>query len=110
MGKLLDMDVVTSIRELGSFRPDDTFVGDLFELFKQQSERTSKGLVAAATDGDFAQVRSCAHLLKGSAANIGARQMSHQAVAIEATARSSPCDVDALTTAVQSIPADARSG
>lgn len=65
---------------------EDTYPGllnRLAELFLEDSVRRLSDIADGLTDDDVEKVRSAAHALKGSAANLGARQLAALCDAVE---------------------------
>jgi CheY-like chemotaxis protein/HPt (histidine-containing phosphotransfer) domain-containing protein len=67
----LDPKVLAGLRELG----DAELFSELVEMFVGDTEGRIATLRRAAGEGDAAQVERSAHTLKGSAVNMGAREM-----------------------------------
>jgi signal transduction histidine kinase/DNA-binding response OmpR family regulator len=86
--KVLDMDVIQSLRELGG-ADDPGLVAELIDLFLQDAparmDEVDEGLAA----GDFQLLERAAHTLKSSSANIGALGLSGICFEIEKKARES---------------------
>ena len=65
---------------------DEEIIKELTEVFFVENPGYIKTLVEAVNNGNIAQVKSCAHTLKGSAAAIGARTFSKTAHQLELAA------------------------
>lgn len=81
--KLVDLEIIESIREIGDVRDNEDFTHELYGLFAEQSDLAIRELAGAIARQDVKQVRYYAHRLKGSAANIGARALAEQAEELE---------------------------
>ncbi|MEY3901315.1 MAG: hypothetical protein RL189_621 [Pseudomonadota bacterium] len=74
---------------------DESFVGELSALFRQSTPAYLEQLRSAAEKNDREVVRSVAHRLKGSAANIGARRMAEYCSTIELKAKTTSLKISA---------------
>jgi signal transduction histidine kinase/DNA-binding response OmpR family regulator/HPt (histidine-containing phosphotransfer) domain-containing protein len=85
--------------------PDGTIVRDALSAFVAQTESSLVELREAVSSGDDQVVRSAAHRLKGSAANIGAQEIASISGRLEAAARAGDLsdaerEIDSLSLAV----------
>ncbi len=99
----LNQETIVSIKEIGNLPGRSGFVRELFDLFSQQSEQTTKNLLAAVGERDIKLVKYLAHRLKGSSAMIGATQLSLEAESIENLVEDPSCNIEALTLSAQSL-------
>jgi len=102
MTDCIDLDIVHSIRQLGECSSNGHFVQELYELFSTHSLRLTRELKEAVERSDRSEVRQLAHKLRGTAANIGAVELSKYAAAIENLARGE-FDPGQLTDAVSHL-------
>ena len=84
--KVLDPEVIESLRELGGEDDPDLF-GELVELFLEDTPNRIQELGRALTGNDASGLEQAAHALKSSAANLGATQLSRIFKEIEAAGR-----------------------
>lgn len=77
----LDAETIEGLRELGE--DDDTFLCELINLFRTDSVERLAGLERAAQSGESAVIRTLAHALCGSSANVGAMGVSAACRAID---------------------------
>lgn len=83
---VLDQDVLASLRELqGEGEPD--LVGELVELFIEDTPARIADLRQAVARGDLEATALAAHSCKGSSANLGATALAGACGALEAAAR-----------------------
>lgn len=75
------------LAQLIELMPRPMFV-ELVELYMANSAKHLNGIKAALIEQDLERLRFHAHSLKGSSANIGARQMAEQAFTLEEMGRS----------------------
>jgi len=73
---------------------NDGFAEELLKLFVEQSELAVRSIGEATARADFDVVKYYAHRLKGSAANVGARQLSRKASELEELAKDGALDED----------------
>jgi HPt (histidine-containing phosphotransfer) domain-containing protein len=95
---LLDGEVLRELRTLLGAGLDPVLAA-----FGTQSDELLAGLAAATAAGDAASVRRLAHLLKGSAGSVGARQLGTRAAELEQCALSG--DIDAVRERLVPLPA-----
>ena len=72
---VLDQDVLANLRDLPG-DGNDTLLGELIDLFAKDAPRRMVQLRLALEQGDARRVMQIAHSLKGSSANLGARDMA----------------------------------
>ncbi|MEN9809028.1 MAG: Hpt domain [Pseudomonadota bacterium] len=82
---VLDLQHLSNLELLSN--ADESFVGELSALFRQSTPAYIAQLCSAAEKNDREIVRSLAHRLKGSAANIGARRMAEYCSTLELKAK-----------------------
>ncbi|HVM04977.1 MAG TPA: response regulator [Acidimicrobiales bacterium] len=75
-GEVLDADTMADLRSLGSEPGSAGLLEELFQLFFTEMTRRIADLHEALRRADSHSVASAAHLLKGSAAEIGARRLA----------------------------------
>lgn len=83
---VIDWQHLEGLRELQQEGEED-ILGELIDLFVADAPERLSALAAAVEGGDANGVRSEAHALKGSCANLGAIQMAQACAEIEARAR-----------------------
>lgn len=103
MEPLIDSNVIQTIRELNAIQPEDSFSHELLNIFAKQSESIVENLIFAASVPDMRQLRLLAHRLKGAAANIGAKELSRRATAIENLISTSDFNAEELARAVHEL-------
>ena len=82
---ILDTNTIDAIRTMGTPSDADDFTRELFQAFIDQSEIVIRDLLVAVVKKRPDQVKSLAHRLRGSSANVGASALSIQAERIEST-------------------------
>jgi HPt (histidine-containing phosphotransfer) domain-containing protein len=80
---LVDMDMVTSLREVSNYPESDEFLRELLAIFAEHASKAIAGVAASLAADDLDELRRGAHQLKGSAANVGARRLSRRAAALD---------------------------
>lgn len=83
----VDFAVLTYMRELQGDGEDD-FVGELIEVFLADAKPRVAAIRAAVARGDREALRSVAHSLKGSSANLGASGLAELCAGLERRAKS----------------------
>ncbi len=78
----LDHSMIEGLRALGE--DDGTFFRGLFRQFRADSDARLALLEQAANDGETSVIRTVAHALRGSSANIGAAGVAAECRAVEA--------------------------
>jgi HPt (histidine-containing phosphotransfer) domain-containing protein len=95
---VIDPATLASLRSL-SDSEDDNVLGDLVGLFLRDMPAKLDQIEAAAAQSRPVSLRECAHSLKGSASNLGARRLAGLCARLETLARG-----PSLAEATQSIP------
>lgn len=88
---LLDVQHLQMLEELSD--SDESLVKELAHIFKSSTPELLKQLSAAMSADDRESVRRLAHRLKGSAANIGAKQMAAHCSYLEQQARNPEAEI-----------------
>ena len=73
---LIDIEVLTSLKELNSASDAIPFLDDLIGVFLEEAPAIIDGLIEAATKRDSRKTEYLAHKLKGFARNLGATQLA----------------------------------
>ncbi len=94
----LDPDILQGLRELGE--GDQDFLGELIDIYLEDSARLMARIEEAIRQGNADQVREAAHTLKGSSGNLGAVAFSKVCLEMEMAGRAGD-----LTKAAQLFPA-----
>ena len=81
----IDHSVLEQIRAIEP--PGEDLVGNIIQLFIDESARLRKCLAEAVNDGDCAAVQKYAHSLKSCSANVGALQVASLSHAMESAGR-----------------------
>ena len=89
---VLDQNHLRELDAVGRRRGTDT-LGKVIDLYLQDSPALVQQLQAAAEQHDHEQVRQCAHGLKSSSANIGARALSESCARLETAGREGVAEV-----------------
>ena len=82
----LDLEILASLRELSSPQTPDP-LEELIELFLKDARVRLQKLALALEARDWAALASTAHTLKGSANNLGARQLASLMASLEKQAK-----------------------
>ncbi len=99
---LLDLDIVTELRMI---LEDD--IHAVAMQFAEQLHEQLSALKLAQTAADFEQIKRVAHLLKGSAANLGAADLAVTAATLERAAQQN--DTAQITSLLFTLPELAQS-
>jgi CheY-like chemotaxis protein len=73
-GKVIDHSQLASLRELQAPGEPD-FVTEVIDMFLHETDEHLEAMREAATNNNAIEVRRLAHILEGSSANVGAKQM-----------------------------------
>jgi HPt (histidine-containing phosphotransfer) domain-containing protein len=73
-GKVIDHSQLASLRELQA-PGDPDFVTEVIDMFLHETDDHLKAMREAATNNNAIELRRLAHILEGSSANVGAKQM-----------------------------------
>src|SRR5687768_10617288 len=83
MSKLIDQEIIDSLREIG----DNDFVVELIDIFLSQSAELIADIKKAAAGANTSDLLKSAHKLKGSCLNLGAVELSAICQQLEAKSR-----------------------
>lgn len=103
MEAILDLSIVNAIRELGDHRENDTLLQELFDIFCTQADSGRAALRAAVEAEDYNKLRSSAHKLKGSAANLGAAYLASRCQVLEQIGKEGVADPVVLRQALTQV-------
>ncbi len=84
---LVDREILETLRMLGESDNDPGFINQIIDLFLDDVPRQLALLRRALEEGDADAFMRAAHKLKGSCANLGIKQLSHQFRALEIQGR-----------------------
>ena len=97
--EILDHSIIDGLRELREPGQPDP-LAELIELFFKDARPRLETMGQAVSAGDWAKLSAAAHTLKGSASNLGARQLAAHCAALEKQAKAGQGD-DATKTLLE---------
>ena len=89
--EILDNSIIDGLRGLREPGQPDP-LAELIELFFKDARARLEAMSQAVTAGDWTKLSAAAHTLKGSASNLGARQLAAGCAALEKQARAGLAD------------------
>lgn len=103
MESILDLSIVNAIRDLGDKHDSNSLLRELLEMFRAQADSGLVSLRAAVESEDFAKLKSSAHRLKGSAANLGAAYLASRCQVLEQIGKAGAADAATLQGALVEV-------
>ncbi len=86
---ILDHEAIANLRSLGD-EGDDTFLREILTIYLEDVPQRLADLKSALARGEQPFFTRSAHTIKGSSANVGAREMKHLAEKLEQRSKVEP--------------------